>query len=149
MCYLPKTKCFLIFNDENFDFERLFKLEVLEWLNNGKPKVFRSPAEGNFIVRLMNISLTPNDTLGRMLHSFNCTAYEIQEYSFNNLKELNLSYTKLSAVTFPPDNVINTINLTGSSIKNISIDMIFAFPVLTLPFLPTLYFSSFNRVSGK
>lgn len=74
----------------NFYKERIFKTEVLKWLTNGKPKVFRSPAEGNFIVRLMNVSLTPNDTLGRMLHTFNCTAYEIAEYNFENLEKYNL-----------------------------------------------------------
>ena len=50
--------------------EREFKMKVLSWLTDGKPKLFRSPTEGNFIVRLMNTSLTPNDTLGRMLHTF-------------------------------------------------------------------------------
>jgi hypothetical protein len=52
--------------------------------------MFRSPTEGNFIVRIMNVSLTPNDTLGRMLHTFNCTAYEIAEWNFKNLMDLNL-----------------------------------------------------------
>jgi hypothetical protein len=51
--------------------EREFKLEVLEWLTNGKPKLFRSPTEGNYIIRLMNVSLSPEDKLGRMIHSFN------------------------------------------------------------------------------
>lgn len=74
----------------NFYKERIFKTEVLNWLTNGKPKVFRSPAEGNFIVRLMNVSLTPNDTLGRMLHTFNCTAYEVAEYNMENLEKYNL-----------------------------------------------------------
>ena len=60
-------------------------MDVMNWLNNGQPKLFRSPGEGNFIVRLMNVSLTPNDTLGRMLHTFSCTAYEIADYSFKNL----------------------------------------------------------------
>jgi len=45
----------------NFRKEREFKMEVLDWLTNGQPKLFRSPSEGNFIVRLMNTSLTPND----------------------------------------------------------------------------------------
>ena len=66
--------------------ERLFKTEVLECLNNGKTKLFRSPTEGNFIVRLMNVSLSPNDTLGRMLHTFNCTAYEIADCTEDNLR---------------------------------------------------------------
>jgi hypothetical protein len=72
---------------ENFRRERQFKMEVLNWLNNGEPKLFRSPGEGNFIVRLMNTSLSPNDTLGRMLHTFSCTAYEIAEYNFTNLNK--------------------------------------------------------------
>ena len=64
----------------NIAAERDFKLEVLNWLNDGQPKLFRSPAEGNYIVRLMNVSLSPDDKLGRMLHTFNCNAYEISEY---------------------------------------------------------------------
>ena len=70
----------------NIKAERQFKLDVLAWLNNGKPKLFRSPQEGNYIVRLMNVSLTPNDQLGRMLHTFNCNAYEIDKFSLSNLK---------------------------------------------------------------
>lgn len=74
----------------NITAERIFKLAVLEWLNNGKPKLFRSPTEGNYIVRLLNVSLQPNDTLGRMLHSFTCTAYEIADYTYANLDAYNL-----------------------------------------------------------
>lgn len=74
----------------NFYTETQFKNEVLDWLNNGKLKYFRSPAEGNFIVRLMNSSLSPNDTLGRMLHTFNTTASEAQENNYSNLLALGL-----------------------------------------------------------
>lgn len=70
---------------ENFRAEREFKLKVLEWLNNGKPKLFRSPAEGNYIVRLMGVSASPTDSLGRMLHTFSCTAYEIAECNYKNM----------------------------------------------------------------
>ena len=75
---------------ENIKIERDFKLRVLEWLNNGEPKVFRSATEGNYIVRLMNVSLQPVDSLGRMLHTFNATAYEIMEYNYENLNTLNI-----------------------------------------------------------
>ena len=73
---------------QNFYNERHFKLDVLEWLNNGEPKLFRSAAEGTYIVRLMNVSLSPNDTLGRMLHTFSSTAYEIADYGSAELKKL-------------------------------------------------------------
>ena len=69
----------------NLAAEKKFKLDVLEWLTDGKPKLFRSPVEGNYIVRLMNTTLTPNDTVGRMLHTFQCTAYEIDDINYNNL----------------------------------------------------------------
>lgn len=71
--------------DENVLLERLFKLEVLDWLNNGKVKLFKSPQEGNYIVRLMNVSLTPIDTVSRMLHNFSCQASEIADYTSDNL----------------------------------------------------------------
>ena len=70
--------------------EKEFKIEVLNWLTNGEPKLFRSSTEGNFIVRLLNVSLTPIDTLGRMLHTFNCTAYEIAENTYENMCKLNM-----------------------------------------------------------
>lgn len=73
----------------NFKNEREFKLQVLEWLNNGYPKLFRSPAEGNYIVKLSNISLSPNETLGRMLHSFSATAYEIAGNKISDLNNFN------------------------------------------------------------
>lgn len=70
---------------ENLAKERIFKTKVLEWLTDGKPKVFRSPSEGNFIIRLLNTSMTPNDQLGRMIHTFNTTAYEICDFTYENL----------------------------------------------------------------
>lgn len=70
---------------ENIKDERDFKLSVLDFLTNGEPKLFRSPAEGNYIVRLMNTSLSPQDTLGRMLHTFSCTAYEVEACDYDGL----------------------------------------------------------------
>ena len=70
---------------ENIAVERDFKLEALEWLTNGQPKLFRSPSEGNYIVRLMNTSLAPTDAVGRMLHTFSATAYEIDDCNYQTL----------------------------------------------------------------
>lgn len=72
----------------NMKAERRFKLKLLNWLNDGKVKLFRSPAEGNYLVRIMNVSLTPEDRLGRMLHNFSCQAYEVEEMSYDNLMTL-------------------------------------------------------------
>lgn len=73
--------------------ERNFKMKVLEWLTNGEPKLFKSPGEGNFIVRLLNVSMSPNATVGRMLHTFNASATEIAEYNYDNLSQYGLINT--------------------------------------------------------
>ena len=39
----------------------------------------------------MNCSLSPNDTLGRMLHTFSCTAYEIASYDDKTLLNMGLT----------------------------------------------------------
>ena len=92
---------------ENFFNERNFKLEVLKWLTNGETKLFRSPGEGNFIVRLMNSSLSPNDQLSRMLHTFSSTAYEIADFNYDNL----INY-KLLMLSEPEDQVNATMYWT-------------------------------------
>ena len=120
-------------SDENIRAERQFKMEVLDFLTDGKPKLFRSPTEGNYLVRLMNTSLTPEDTLGRMLHTFSCTAYEIGECDYDTL----LSYGIISGGNEAVNKVVSytSINITpdtqkgknlftelGSAILSVSID---------------------------
>jgi hypothetical protein len=39
----------------------------------------------------MNVSLSPNDTLGRMLYNFSATGYEIADCNYKNLRKLNLA----------------------------------------------------------
>lgn len=58
-------------------YEREYRDIVEEWLNNGKPKLFRSMAEGNMIVMLDNVTMSPDVTLGRRLYDFSATMYEI------------------------------------------------------------------------
>ena len=58
-------------------YEREYRDAVEEWLNNGKPKLFRSMTEGNMIVMLDMVSLSPDTVLGRRLYSFTATMYEI------------------------------------------------------------------------
>ena len=65
--------------------ERKFRNAVLDWLNNGEVKLFKSPTEGMYLVRLMNISLSPEDKLGRMIYSFSATAYEVDEINYETL----------------------------------------------------------------
>lgn len=109
---------FDIYAGENVASERLFKLKALEWLTDGKPKVFRSPTEGNYIVRLLNTSLSPNDTLGRLLHTFSSTAYEITDFNYTNLRKYNFIKEKnQSNVTYTRYKTVNLVNANGIGYK--------------------------------
>jgi hypothetical protein len=71
----------------------------------------------------MNISLSPNDTLGRMLHTFSCTAYEVSDYNFDNLVNLKL-------LTLPNTNAnslrIGQVNLKELIATKNESDLLFA-----------------------
>jgi hypothetical protein len=74
----------------DFILERKFREAVTDFLLDGKPKLFRSPTEKAAIVRLMNVSTTPNAGLGRMLYNFSATAYEIADYNLANISKYKI-----------------------------------------------------------
>jgi hypothetical protein len=74
----------------NIVYEKLFKDKVIEFLYSEQPKLFRSATEGNFIVKVMDASFTPNATLGRRIVSFTATAYEVAECNIDNYKKYDI-----------------------------------------------------------
>lgn len=82
------------YNDYNY--EKRFRDLVINFLTDGKPKLFKSTTEGNIIVRLMNVSFTPNQTLGRLIYDFSATAYEIDDSTLANYIKYNLHSLKYS-----------------------------------------------------
>lgn len=72
------------FSKESIDmydhyWEREFREKLVAWLNDGEPKLYRSKTEGNLCVMITDISLTPNETLGRMIYDFSATMYEVAD----------------------------------------------------------------------
>lgn len=74
----------------NIVYEKLFKDKVIEFLYGEQPKLFRSATEGNFIVKVMDASFSPNATLGRRIVSFTATAYEVAECNIDNFKKYDI-----------------------------------------------------------
>lgn len=69
--------------------ERKFREKVMDWLADGKPKIFRSETEGNMIVVLSAISFTPL-TQNRMVYTLSATVTEIADFTTENLIQYNL-----------------------------------------------------------
>ena len=78
-------------NIDQYDYRREldFREKVLAFLQDGKPKLFKSATEGNIIVRLMQINTQPEQSLNRMVYSFTSTAYEIADNTMENYKKYN------------------------------------------------------------
>lgn len=71
-------------------YEKKYRDKVIAFLNDGKPKLFKTTPEGNILVRLMNLSLTPEKTTGRMLYNFQATAIEIADCTIENYEKFNI-----------------------------------------------------------
>lgn len=76
------------FND--WTYEREFRDKVIDFLHENKVRLFRSPTEGNILIKLTDINFTPNATLGRRIYSFTATAHEIDDCTIKNFKKYGI-----------------------------------------------------------
>lgn len=88
--YTEYNNQYKIAKENDVLYEKRFRDKILEFLYNGKPKLFRSATEGNFLVQVMDISLSPNPTLGRKIWSFSATAYEIADSTIENYQKYDI-----------------------------------------------------------
>ena len=86
--YIEENNITLPMND--IILEREFREQVERFLRNGKVKLFRSITEGNILVKLTDISVTPLNGLGRRIYSFSSTATEIGEDNIDNYVKYNI-----------------------------------------------------------
>lgn len=96
-------------SDEMIFLERKFRECVMEWLSDGKPKLFRSETEGNMIVMLSGVGFSPLDKTARMVYSVSMTVTEIAEASMENLILYNLVPVEITShiiAGFPRDLVL-------------------------------------------
>ena len=100
----PQTNVKLAQDDYDYIYERDFRKLVLDFLHDGKPKLFKSTTEGNVIVRLTEINCTPNQTLDRMIYDFTSTGNEIAECSYDNY----LKYGFLNPGTWSSEFIVST-----------------------------------------
>lgn len=85
---------------KDFVYEKLFRDRIVEFLQEDSVKLFRSQTEGNILIKLTNINLTPNQSLGRMLYSFSATAVEVADCTIEN-------YDKYGVQLLRKDNLKN------------------------------------------
>ena len=77
--------------------ERHYRDAVIEFLTADNIKLFKSEPEGNILVKLSNVSLTPNKQLGRNIYSFSATATEIDAATIDNFEKYGIMDIKTIA----------------------------------------------------
>ncbi len=77
---------------ESVRIERKFRHKVETFLNDKQYKLFKTPTEAdkNIIVALTGATLSPQQSLNRMIYSFSTNAYEVAENTLPNLKALGI-----------------------------------------------------------
>ena len=93
--------------------ERNYRNEFVNFLSDGKIKLFKSPQEGNLLIRLTDINLSPENGLGRLIYNFSATATEIAEANMSNYSKYKLvlpstDVLPLITVDLQPFYVVNT-----------------------------------------
>ena len=76
-------------NRYDYTYERKFREQVEDFLYNAKPKLYKSMQQGNVLIKLMEVSQTPKNELGRLVYSFSATAYQIGQPTIKNLNKYN------------------------------------------------------------
>lgn len=117
----------------NVFIERKFREIVESFLNNNNPKLYKSATEGNMIVNLLNVTLSPKQELGRIIYSFSANAYEIIDYTLDNLKEYNILPLKEFSVELSDENTLLLGQISGLYQGQYSKDSNGRFTIITVP----------------
>lgn len=106
----------------NWYWEREFREQLIQWLNDGEPKLYRSMPEGNVAVILTDISLTPMTQLGRRLYQFSATMYEVGDgYSLEDLDRLGIIDIPKLATAYVEQNTSGDSDSSSSSSSTIQV----------------------------
>lgn len=99
--------------------ERKFREDMMDFLYKDNFKLFRSETEGNLIVRLMDVSFTPNQQLGRMIYSFSATAHEVAYCTIDNYDKYDIQKIGSHGEVSGKDNLVGQLNYNGLGDVNI------------------------------
>ena len=98
----------------DYIFEKQYRDKAIEFLMDGKPKIFKSFTEGNMIVALTAVSFTPNKQLANNIYDFTATVTEIAEFTIENCKKYNCYEDKAEMLWQPPEYYLIANEINGN-----------------------------------
>lgn len=93
--YKDYTQLYNLYNinnniNQDVFLETEYREKVLDFLTNSSFKLLKTPNNRNLLVKLMDVRLEPEDTLGGFLYSFSATAYQVDSTSIVNCDKYNI-----------------------------------------------------------
>lgn len=95
--------------------EKRFRDKVIDFLSDAKVKLFRSLTEGNILVKITDVSLTPNQSLGRRIWTFSATCVEVDDAILDNYFKYEIQ-SQTGTTSAIDNNII--FNRNGSSMAH-------------------------------
>lgn len=95
--------------------EKIFRDKITDFLYRDQVILFKSVTEGNIFIRLSNVSLTPNQQLGRRIYTFTAQATEVCEANGENY---NKYFTPLDKVELTTLVLYTTESITAEGVMN-------------------------------
>lgn len=92
--------------------EKNYRDEITEYFYENRVRLFRSATEGNILVKLMNITMTPNEQIDRRVYNIQCTAFEVDEYNLENCIKYGIWEDNMPDI-FKNDSKVMTITKVG------------------------------------
>ena len=87
--------------------ERRFREEAMDFLNSGRVFLFKSPAEGNILVRIINFSFSPKTEINNLVYDVSCECIEVAPCTVENFKKYGIQYP--GAITRSVHQYINSV----------------------------------------
>lgn len=140
---------FLTTTENDWMWEREFREELVEWLNDGEPKLYRSMPEGSMVVMLTDVNLTPMQGRSRLNWDFTATVYEIAEAdSLELLDSLGIYKTvKLPEVTQGDDG--GSVDPEPEYVKVVKVGQLFQYEVTDKSDIRNMLLQELQKKYGK
>lgn len=76
--------------------QRVWRDKILKWLNDGKPKILKSEAQGDMLVMIRDVQVTPIESLFGLVSDFQCQMTEIGHVDEKTLQKYKLRKSELT-----------------------------------------------------
>ena len=140
---------FLTTTENDWMWEREFREELVEWLNDGEPKLYRSMPEGSMVVMLTDVNLIPMQGRSRLNWDFTATVYEIAEANSLELLDSFGIYKTVKLPEVTQGDGGGSVDPEPEYVKVVKVGQLFQYEVTDKSDIRNMLFQELQKKYGK